>query len=207
MNQNHRLPILVFDFGGVFFDWSPHYLFDRVFGGDMAAVDRFLAEIGFTEWNAKQDLGRTFAEAVAEHSRIFPQYAKMIKAYDENWLESIGGVFQPTVDILAKLKQAGYRLYGFSNWSVEKFELIRSRHDFLSWFDDIVISGEVNLIKPDPRIFRVLLKRIRRKAKECLLIDDTQANLDTAARLGFKTILFQSPVQLEQQLNQHGVLF
>lgn len=205
MIKNHKLPVLVFDFGGVLFDWNPHYLYDRLFEGDTEVVDRFLQEINFTEWNAKQDLGRTFTEAVAEHVRIFPQYADLIRAYDERWTESIGGVMQPTVDLLARLKRAGYSLYGFSNWSVEKFELIHRRYDFLEWFDDILISGEVKLIKPDPKIFELFLDRSQRKASECLLIDDTPANIDSAVRLGFKTILFRSSVQLECELEWYGV--
>lgn len=205
-SSTSKKPAIIFDFGGVLFDWNPHYLYTRFFNGDLDAVDRFLAEIGFVEWNAQQDEGRTFADAVKELSGRFPHHAHLIRAYDECWVESIGGAIQPTVDILESLKQAGYPLYALSNWSEEKFRLIRPRHTFLDWFDDILVSGAVKLAKPDPRIFAAFLERIGRSAEECVFIDDSQSNIGAAARLGFRTIYFESAQQLQRELSQQGLL-
>ncbi len=74
---------IVFDLGGVLVDWNPRYLYRRLFKGDEAAMERFLTEIGFREWNIHQDGGRTLAEGVAELSAHWPQYADLIRAYDE----------------------------------------------------------------------------------------------------------------------------
>jgi 2-haloacid dehalogenase len=199
-------PVIIFDFGGVLLDWNPHYLYRKLFADDPAAVDRFLAEIGFAEWNLEQDRGRPFSVAVAELAARFPHYAELVKAYDERWEESVSGSIQPTVDILYALKQAGYKLYGLSNWSAETFRRIRHKHTFMDWFDGIVISGEVKLIKPDPRIYGVLLERIGRRAEECLFIDDAEANIAVADQLGFKTIRFESPEKLANELKSRGLL-
>ena len=59
-------------------------------------------------------------------------------------------------------------------------------------FDDIVVSGEVKLVKPDPRIYWVVLERTARTADECLFIDDSEANVAAARQLGFRTIRFES---------------
>ncbi len=207
MNSNHHQhPAVVFDFGGVLLDWSAYYLYGKHFGGDLAAVDRFLDEIGFAEWNHRQDAGRPFAEAVAEMSARFPQYIDLIRMYDENWEDSMGGAIQPTVDVLAALKQAGFPLYGLSNWSAEKFRLVRPQYEFLNWLDDIVISGEVKLAKPDPQFYAAFLKRTGRPAGDCLYIDDTLRNIEVANELGFQTILFVSGGQLAKELQQRGLL-
>jgi 2-haloacid dehalogenase len=203
---NHRYGDIIFDFGGVLIDWNPRYLYRKFFDGDAASMERFLAEVGFIEWNLQQDIGRPFAEGIADLCERFPVYAGLIKAYDERWEESIGGLIQPTVAILHRLKQAGFRLHGLSNWSVEKYELVRPKYEFFSWFDTILVSGEVKLIKPDPRIYAVLLERIGRKPEECLFVDDSQVNITTADQLGFKTIHFQSPEKLEDELRGLGVL-
>lgn len=203
--KNHKLAI-VFDFGGVLFDWSPRYLYKKYFNGDLEAVDRFLAEVGFYEWNDEQDRGRSFADAIREITQRFPQYAGLIRAYDEDYEESIGGTIQTSVDLLRSFKQAGYPLYALSNWSVEKFAVIRPKYAFLDWFDDILISAEVKLIKPDPRIFSVFLERAGRKASECLFIDDSRENAAVASRLGFNAIYYQSPEQLKKDLGQYGLL-
>jgi 2-haloacid dehalogenase len=207
MSKFERRPsAIVFDFGGVLLDWNPRYLYRKLFDDNPDGVERFLAEIGFVEWNALQDEGRPFSEAVAELSEKFPHYGDLIRAYDERWEESIIGPIQSTVDILRELKGAGYPLYGLSNWSAETFQRVRHKYAFMDWFDDIVISGEVKLIKPDPRIYNLLLERIGRRAEECLFIDDSEANTAAADQLGFMTIRFESPRQLGDELSQWGLL-
>jgi 2-haloacid dehalogenase len=205
-SRNSHLQAIIFDFGGVLLDWDPRYLYRKFFNGNHEAMERFLADIGFMEWNLQQDKGRPFAVAVAELSAQFPHYADLIRAYDERWEESIAGPIQPTVDILYALKQAGYRLYGLSNWSVETFRRTRNKYAFFDWFEDIVVSGEVRLVKPDPRIYRLTLDRIGRTAQECLFIDDSEANVAVADRLGFKSIRYESPGQLKVELQRLGVL-
>ena len=191
---------IVFDFGGVLLDWDPRYLYQQLFPGDESAMANFLAEIDFYGWNNLQDAGRPFSAGVAEACQQFPQYCELIRAYDERWEESIAGPIQGTVEILRGLKEQGRRLYGLSNWSAEKFYLVRHRFAFMDWFEDILVSGEVNLIKPDPRIFQLLLERLRLPAEAVLLVDDSARNVETARQLGFQTIHFTSPKQLREAL-------
>lgn len=201
-----RAPAIVFDFGGVLIDWDPRYLYHKLFANDAEAAERFLDEVGFVEWNLEQDRGRPFAVAIKELAERFPHYADFIKAYDERWEESIGGAIQPTVALLGALKEAGYALYGLSNWSAETFRRIRHQYPFLDWLDDIVMSGDVQITKPDPRIYAILLERIGRPATECLFIDDSEANVAVAEQLGFDTVLFKSPDQLASELIRRGLL-
>jgi HAD superfamily hydrolase (TIGR01509 family) len=136
----------------------------------------------------------------------FPSYAALIRAYDERWEESIAGPLQGTVDLLLPLKHAGFELHGLSNWSSEKFAAVRARYAFFQLFDTILLSGDVKLIKPDPRIFQALLDRIGRSAGECVFIDDSEENITTARSLGFETIRFESADQLRTVLQQRGLL-
>lgn len=201
------LPAIVFDFGGVLIDWDPRYLYRKVFHHDEQAVERFLSEVGFFEWNRLQDAGRPFPEAIADLCARQPQYCDLIRLYDERYEESIGGPIPLSVEILGKLHVAGYHLFGLSNWPAEKFQVVRRKYDFFDWFDAILISGEVRLAKPDPRFFTLLLEQVARPAAECLLIDDSIENILSAQSLGFRTILFQSPEQLQEQLHLLGLLF
>jgi 2-haloacid dehalogenase len=197
---------VIFDFGNVLIKWDPHTVFNKYFASDTAAIDRFLAEINFNEWNLSQDKGYPFAQGVAELSLKFPQYAYLIRAYDVDWEESITGIIPETIEILHQLKRAGYQLYGLTNWSAEKFSIVRHKYAFFELFEDILVSGEVKLIKPDPAIFNLLLQKIQRQPRECLLVDDSTQNIQTAQTMGFFTIHFTSPAQLRLELNQMGVL-
>ena len=203
--MNRLLPAIVFDFGGVLIDWNPRHLYRKLFD-DSAAMESFLTEIGFMEWNVRQDEGRPFAAATAELCKQFPQYTELIKAYDERWEETISGPIAATVDILYALKQAGYPLYGLTNWSTEKFYIVRPQYQFFDCFEDIVVSGDVKLIKPDPRIFHLMLDRIGRPAEACLFIDDSLPNVEAAARLGFNAIRFSSAEALAASLEALKIL-
>jgi len=197
---------IVFDFGGVLMDWNPHYLYDGLLNGDRAAVDRFLCEVDFYAWNLIQDKGRPFSVAVSELSQRFPQYAALIRAFDDRWEETLKGPIPETVNILQGLKENGLPLFALSNWSVEKFQLIRPRFTFLDWFQKIVLSGEARMAKPDECFFTYFLEKTGLKAEGCLFIDDSPVNIAAGIRMGFRTILFESPQQLETDLRRLGLL-
>ena len=205
-DEKRNCPIVVFDFGGVLLDWNPRHLYRKLFDGDEAAMESFLTEVGFSEWNHEQDKGRPFSEGIAVLSDQYPQHAALIAAFGERWEESIDGPITGSVEILEVLKQKDFPLFGLSNWSAETFHRIRPRYDFLYWFDGIVLSGEVGLAKPDPAIYRILLEQVDEPVDECLFIDDSEANVVAARELGFMTIHFASPQQLRMELSSRGLL-
>jgi 2-haloacid dehalogenase len=204
--MNSPIKAIVFDFGGVLLDWNPRNLYRRFFPNRPQAMEDFLAEIHFHEWNAQQDKGRPFVEGIAELSAQFPQYAHLIQAYYDYWEDSVTGSIPGTVDILCKLKQKEYPLYGLSNWSAETFPRAQMDYPFFDWFDDIFLSGDVKLNKPDPAIFNLLLTKIGRAAPECVLIDDSQANIEAAKGLGFATVHFTTPEDLQTELQRLNLL-
>lgn len=197
---------IIFDFGNVLLEWNPRYIYQRFFPNDPEGMERFLKEVNFMEWNMHQDKGRPFAEGVSVLSKEFPQYSHLIQAYHDHWIDSVGEPVAGTINILKQLKRAGYALYGLSNWSAETFPYARQQYDFFDLFDDMVISGEVGHVKPDPEIFHILLDKIGRPAKECLFIDDSLSNIHQAQKMGFGTIHFQSPEQLASALHDLKIL-
>ncbi len=180
---------VVFDFGGVLMDWNPRYFY-RTYFKDEKQMEYFLSHICNDEWNAEQDRGRSFEEGVRLLQAQYPQYAEPIRLYKDKWGCMLKGEFPRSVDLLKRLKGQGYGIYGLTNWSAETIPLAYSRYDFFALFDGIVVSGEEKIIKPDPRIFEILLERYHLTAGDTLFIDDSRANIEAAARLGFQTILF-----------------
>lgn len=204
--ERGREPVVVFDLGGVLIDWDPRHLYRQLFDGDDPAMERFLAEVCTGAWNERQDAGRPFAEAVAELVLRHPEQRALIEAYHLRWPEMVAGPIDGSVEILAELREAGYELHALTNWSAETFALTRPRFDFLTWFESILVSADVRLIKPDPRIFRLLLERIGREARACIYIDDSRRNVDAAAALGFDAIHFQGAGPLRADLLRRGLL-
>jgi 2-haloacid dehalogenase len=196
---------VVFDLGGVLIDWNPRYLYRTLFS-DEAAMEDFLATVVTPEWNRAQDAGRPWAEAVEELAARHPERRDLIEAYWRRWPEMIGGPIQPTVDILEELRSSAVRLYALSNWSAETFPVARPRFPFLGWFDGIVISGDERLIKPDPRIFELLLARFDLDPRVTVFIDDHAPNVDAAAALGMHGVRFVDAATLRADLVRFGVL-
>ena len=196
---------VVFDLGGVLIDWNPRYLYRTLFD-DEAEMEAFLAEVTTQEWNAQQDAGRPWSEAVEALVALHPNRRELIEAYWHRWPETLGGPIEGTVSILRELKARGVRTYALSNWSAETFPLARPRFPFLEWFDGILISGEAKLIKPDPRIFAYLLDKFGLQAASTVFIDDSAANVRAAETAGLVSIQFTNPVQLRDQLSELGLL-
>ena len=198
--------IVVFDLGGVLIDWDPRYLYRKLFAGDEDAMEAFLSEVCTVEWNERQDAGRSFADALTELLPRHPDKIELIEAFGRRFDEMITGEIAGSVDILAALKRAGVPRYALSNWSAETFPPQHDRFPFLAWFDGIVISGEEGVIKPDARIFRVLLERYRIAPHEAVFIDDNPANAAAAEALGIHGIHFRSPQLLRRELEALGLL-
>ncbi len=201
-----RRSVAIFDLGGVLLDWDPRHLYRKLFDGDDAAMEHFLATVCTSEWNERQDAGRSFAEATRE---LLPRHADkvaLIEAFGQRFGEMIPGAIDGSVEVLAEVKRRGVPLYAITNWSAETFPPQRERFAFLSWFDGIVVSGIERVIKPDPRIFRILFERHGVAPESAVFIDDVAGNAAAAAALGVHGIHFRSPDQLRRELVDAGIL-
>lgn len=74
------------------------------------------------------------------------------------------------------------------------------RQNLIDLFDDVIISGEVGVQKPDPEIFRILCDRLQISPSEFIFIDDSKKSLEGAETIGYTPILFKSNEQLESDL-------
>ncbi len=96
-----RPSIVIFDLGGVLIDWDPRHLYRKLFAGDEAAMEHFLATVCTHEWNRCQDAGRSFAEGACLLKAEHPDKAELIDAYGIRFDEMIAGPVAGSVEILA----------------------------------------------------------------------------------------------------------
>ncbi len=190
---------IVFDFGGVLLDWNPRYFY-RTFFENETEVEYFLANICTEEWNAEQDRGRSFSEGIKLLQTQHPEYGNAIRLFGDNWEDMLKSELLDGVKLLRELKNCDYRIWGLTNWSAETIQIAYRKYDFFQLFDGIVVSGEEKLIKPDKRIYEVLLDRYNLNAEESVFIDDNHANIKAARELGFKAILFDDITSVRGQL-------
>lgn len=205
MPPSPQRSIVVFDLGGVLIDWNPRHLYRKLFA-DEAVMELFLSTVCTQAWNERQDAGRTFAEAAALLRAEHPHHAELIDAYGARFDEMMKGPIEGSVRILETLHRKGVPLFALSNWSRETFPLAERRFTFLQLFRGRVISGEIGMIKPDPRIFEHLLERFAIPAGDAVYIDDNPRNAAAATALGLHGIHFTDPARLRRELEDLRLL-
>lgn len=196
---------IVFDLGGVFIDWNPRYLYKKIFASE-AEMEWFLSFVCPPAWNVLFDAGRPFEEGLAEAKAKYPKYGAQIDAYFLRWAEMLGGAVKASVDILYEVKAKGSPVYALTNWSAETFPIAQAKYPFLQEFDGVLVSGAEKLAKPDPAIYKRLLEKFNFRAEDCIFIDDSPANVESARKLGFDAIHFTDPDDLRRDLTALGVL-
>ena len=206
LQADERRSVVVFDLGGVLIDWDPRHLYRTMFGGDEAAMETFLATVCTPEWNARQDAGRPWTEAVSVLVEHFPAERERITAFHERWPETLGEEVAGTVAILGELHARAVPLYALSNWSAETFPIARARFPFLGLFNGIVISGEERVSKPNPRLFQVLFDRYGLDPRAAVFIDDAPRNVEVAAGMGMLGLVFTGAAPLRTALEAIGLL-
>ncbi|MGH7119346.1 MAG: hypothetical protein ACREFP_10235 [Acetobacteraceae bacterium] len=97
--------VVVFDIGIVLIRCDARNLYRKLFAGDPAQMEWFLAHVCTEAWNLEQDRGRSFAEAIAERIAKFPEWEAQIHAYDERWSETLDAAIAENVTLLARLER------------------------------------------------------------------------------------------------------
>ncbi len=197
--------IVVFDIGNVLVRWNPRNLFRKTFK-DEARMERFLAAALSMDFIALTDIVADFSRAVTERARAFPEFARELHLFDERWVETIGGPIEENVALLRRLKAAGRPVYALSNFATVKFAIAQRMFDFLNEFDLCVISGQVGVVKPDARIYQILIERAGRHPGELLFVDDSLVNVRAAKQAGMGAIHYAPGVDLERELRLRGAL-
>ncbi|MEL6318856.1 MAG: HAD family phosphatase [Pseudomonadota bacterium] len=199
---------VVFDVGNVLIEWDPRHLYRKLLP-DEAAVERFLAEICPPEWNLAQDAGRSWADGVAEAVARHPDQAVLIEAFDRRWRETVPGPIDANVALLRSLRTSGLPVFAITNFSAEKWAECLERFDFLTLFDDAVVSAHERLVKPDPRIYEVLFDRQLRPRglapADALFLDDSPANVAASEALGMPAIRVTPDLDLAALLRARGL--
>ncbi|MBR6440839.1 MAG: HAD family phosphatase [Bacteroidales bacterium] len=190
---------IIFDFGNVLVQWHPEQIYTEYFG-DEAKAWWFLRHVTDATWRNRIDAGESQDACIDELKARQPEYAEAIELYRARWREMLTDEVPGMRELIDELKAKNYEIYGLTNWSMETFPEARERFGILQMIDRYVVSGAEGLVKPDHRLFQVLLDRYRLKAEECLFIDDNEANVQAAQKMGMQGIVFSGADDLRKAL-------
>jgi putative hydrolase of the HAD superfamily len=191
---------VIMDLGGVMLDWNPDHLLtpiepdpelrrqlrSRIFSHDWQQFDRGM----LTELQLQERLQHTTGFSRNEVLDLFEAVRGHLSEKPE------------TVKLVRALQQRGFDIYCLSNMPVPMYEHLRRQHTFWDVFQGVVVSGEIQMMKPEPQIYLHLLERFGLIARESVFVDDMQANVDAAKAVGLHAIRFQSATQCQQELDE-----
>lgn len=197
---------IVFDMGNVLIRFDPLLFIEREGITDQEDRKIILDELfNSVEW-AQMDRG-ILEEKTAEPfilkrfpERLHPAVCNLLY----HWAIP-GDEFYGMRELVAELKEAGYRLFLLSNAST-------AQHRYwplfpVSWyFDGKLISCDVKVVKPMREIYQIFTDRFLLDPEECLFIDDAPANVAAAITCGWNGIVFHGDaVQLRLKMRQFGI--
>ncbi|WP_033162050.1 HAD family hydrolase [Sharpea azabuensis] len=195
---------IIFDIGGVLLNWNPDVFLKKYFAGNEERLKKivFLSD----EWKML-DLGNANVNEVrALILKHHPNDIKAINFIFDHFEEEMLQPIDDTVKAIKALKKAGYKFYILSNIHQDLFhKRTHDYHEIFSLFSGAVLSGEEHCLKPDPAIYHILFKRYNLTPSNCLFIDDSPANIETARKLGMEGIVRKEQQNLIAVLKTMGI--
>ena len=190
---------IVFDLGGVVFNWQPDVILESIFD-DPDTRDHAKKEIiRHADW-IELDRGTvTLSQAIARGEARTGLHRQDI----ERVFEAVPKFLTPieaTIELIHRLSNTDNSLFVLSNMHLASIVYLEEHHDFWGVFDGVVISSRIRMVKPERQIYEYLLSRYQLDPAETIFIDDLPENLETAASLGIQTIRFIDSAQCERAL-------
>ena len=190
---------IIFDLGNVLLDFNPReYLKSKISDDKLEEV--FKAIFSSEEWVMLDRGTITEKEAINNIINRNSTYINEINLAFDNWYDLLKPI-EETVEILISLKESGYKIYYLSNFHELAFGEVTKKNKFFELFDGGVVSYVEKLIKPEEDIYKLILERYKLNPNESIFVDDMEANVEGANKVGIKTILFKGPKELKEELN------
>ena len=130
-------------------------------------------------------------------SDFFDAFNSIISGYNSNVSE-----------IIKRIRESNqYKLIALSNVNSSHWDyILKKKWEFIDWFDELILSHETHLIKPNPKVFEYTIKQAGCKPKQIVYIDDGLNNIRSAKELGITGIKYTNAEELLDELKQLKIL-
>lgn len=192
---------VIFDLGGVLVrtaDFAPRQRLAEQYG---MTLDEIMDLVFGLEAGKRAQLGQVTIEQHWEHVRgTLGLSADELRSFQKAfWSNDF--LDQELVDLLRRLHR-NYRTALLSNAFSDLRQVVAERLKFADAFDEMIISAEVGMMKPDLRIYQLALDRLVVKPEEAVFVDDFAHNIEAARAIGMEAIQFKNTPQTMVDLGQ-----
>jgi 2-haloacid dehalogenase len=195
---------IVFDIGLVLIHYDPNLPFSRLIP-DAEERKWFFDNVCTHDWNLEQDRGRSWDDAEALLIEAHPAHEENIRSFRRLWHEMVPHPIDGSVAILNHLVETGHDVTLLTNFAADTFAEARQRFPFLNSTRGVTVSGEIKLIKPDPRIYEWHTRSFGLDPAATVFIDDNAKNIEAARGFGWEAIHFTNPDALRSALANYGI--
>ena len=190
---------VVFDLGGVVFDWQPDALVRRVFDDPEAQALARREIIGHPDWieldRGTLALDQAIVRGAARTGLTDAAVARLFDAVPASLVP-----IEATIELVRAVNAAGHPLFVLSNMQLASADFLEKSHDIWGLFEGVVFSSRIQMVKPEAGIYKYLLTEHRLDPAETVFIDDISENLAAASAFGIRTLQFIDPVQCKTDL-------
>lgn len=190
---------LVFDLGGVVFDWQPKALVSGVFGDPETEALVHKEIIGHADWIELDRGTLALADAIVRGAARTGLPRESVARLFDAVPASLTPI-EATIELLHAASEAGQPLFVLSNMQHASADYLEAKHDIWKLFKGVVFSCRIEKVKPEPDIYEHLLTEHGLDPTETVFIDDLRGNLEAAAAFGIRTIQFVDPAQCRSDL-------
>ena len=193
---------IVFDVGMVLIDFCYRDYMKNTLGFDQELID-YLADnmVESDDWN-QFDEGMSLADFTEFNVKKLPGYEKEIRYFFKD-MTNIVRSFDYTRDMILSLKERGFKIYILSNYPNEVWDLhSKTQFTFADIVDGMVVSGKINLLKPNKEIYLHLFDKYNLKPEECVFLDDREKNIIAAREQGMHGIIFKGDEEGMKELEE-----
>jgi len=185
-----RVEAVIFDIGNVLTRWQPEAFYDRVIGD--ARRRALFAAVDLHGMNDDIDKGALFRETIYDWADRHPDWAAEVRMWYDRWIELASPRIEGSIALLRALRAKGVPVFALTNFGRYSFEDALPKMDFLQDFDRRYVSGEMGVIKPDPRIYQMVEEDCGIAGDRLLFADDRADNIAAAADRGWRTHQFET---------------
>jgi 2-haloacid dehalogenase len=196
---------VIFDIGNVLYHWELRALFEKVIA-EPDRLEHFLGQVLTYDFHSRHDAGEPLAVLVAELHERHPEYADAVEAYVHRFNETITGQVAGTHELVERLAARGVPLFALTNFGTDFWNGFRPTAPIFDLFEDVLVSGEECLAKPDPAIYRLTEERFGLAPAEIFFTDDREDNIEAALACGWDAHRFTDAASLETALKERGLL-
>ncbi|OYU19036.1 MAG: haloacid dehalogenase [Rhodobacteraceae bacterium PARR1] len=195
---------VIFDIGNVLTRWQPEAFYDRVIGEDRRRA--LFAAVDLHHMNDLIDEGALFRETIYDWAERHPEWAAEVRMWYDRWIELASPRIEGSIRLQRALRAKGVPVFALTNFGRYSFAEAVPKMDFLQDFDRRYVSGEMGVIKPDPRIYEMVEQDCGIAPDRLIFTDDRADNITAAARRGWRTHQFETWQGWARRLVAEGLL-